>query len=241
MGGVIDAANQWNIQLVPGVYASATPGGIVSAEAAQRILEQLPASIEPGLDGLVVILHGAMVSEQHCDMEVALLEAIRAVVGQELPIAATVDLHANLGTEMSALCSLLVGYDRYPHIDAYERGMEAVDLLLRHLNGEIKPRMAIARPNMLVVPQTMITTEGVMKSQPGPVFHLMFIDQSEVSDFDTFQLRDTQLYTRFAEEMLNAGILVRPNGLWYVSAAHGEAEVRETLDAVERVAMRIAP
>ncbi|ULL15931.1 hypothetical protein DVH26_16665 [Paenibacillus sp. H1-7] len=163
MGGVIEAADQRSVLLEPGIYASATPSGIVSAEAAQRLMEQIAASVKTGLDGLVVILHGAMVSEQHSDMEVALLETIRSVVGKEMPIAVTVDLHANLGEQMPELCNLLVGYDTYPHIDAYERGLEAVDLLIRHIRGEIHPTIAIARPNMLVVPQTMITTEGVMK------------------------------------------------------------------------------
>ncbi|ULL15932.1 aminotransferase class III-fold pyridoxal phosphate-dependent enzyme [Paenibacillus sp. H1-7] len=76
-------------------------------------------------------------------------------------------------------------------------------------------------------------------NQLGPVFHLMFIDRPEVADFDTFNQRDTGLYARFAEEMLKEGILVRPNGLWYVSTAHGEDEVKETLVAVEKVMKRI--
>lgn len=77
-------------------------------------------------------------------------------------------------------------------------------------------------------------------NQQGPVFHLMFIERTEVTDFDTFNQRDSQLYTRFAEEMLHEGVLVRPNGLWYVSTAHGEKEVLDTLAAVERVVHRIA-
>ncbi|MNN86538.1 Glutamate-1-semialdehyde 2,1-aminomutase 1 [compost metagenome] len=68
----------------------------------------------------------------------------------------------------------------------------------------------------------------------------MFIDRTEVNDFDTFNLRDMKLYTRFAEEMLHEGILVRPNGLWYVSSAHGQEEIDKTLSAVERVAQKIA-
>lgn len=90
--------------------------------------------------------------------------------------------------------------------------------------------------------RSILKTNGLQAvvNQQGPVFHLMFIDRSEVSDFDTFNLRDSQLYTQFAEEMLNEGVLVRPNGLWYVSTAHGEKEVQETLAAVERVAQRIA-
>ncbi|WP_036746106.1 M81 family metallopeptidase [Paenibacillus sp. UNC451MF] len=163
MGGVIDAALQNSITLVPGLYVSATPGGIVSDEAARHILQELTHSIQPGLDGWVVILHGAMVSESCLDMEEAILEAIRSRIGVEIPIAVTVDLHANLGSNMSRLCNLLIGYDTYPHIDAYERGMEALQLLVRQIRGEIQPVMVLARPNMLVVPQKMITTQGVMK------------------------------------------------------------------------------
>lgn len=90
--------------------------------------------------------------------------------------------------------------------------------------------------------RSILKTNGLQAvlNQQGPVFHLMFIDRTEVADFDTFNLRDSQLYTRFAEEMLHEGILVRPNGLWYVSTAHGEKEVLDTLAAVERVAQRIA-
>ncbi|MCC3374456.1 M81 family metallopeptidase [Cohnella sp. REN36] len=163
MGGVIDASLQDSITLVPGLYVSATPGGIVSDEAARHILQQLTQSIQPGLDGWVVILHGAMVSESCPDMEEAILEAIRSRIGVDIPIAVTVDLHANLGPNMPQLCNLLVGYDTYPHIDAYERGMEALQLLVRQIRGEIQPVIALARPNMLVVPQKMITTQGVMK------------------------------------------------------------------------------
>ncbi|WP_282943124.1 aspartate aminotransferase family protein [Paenibacillus sp. RC67] len=80
----------------------------------------------------------------------------------------------------------------------------------------------------------------VVVNQLGPVFHVMFIDRTEVNDFDTFNLRDMKLYTRFAEEMLHEGVLVRPNGLWYVSSAHGQEEIDKTLSAVERVAQKLA-
>lgn len=172
MGGVIAASEEENVSLLPGLYTSATPSGIVSEEAAQLILEQLTRSIVPDLDGIVVILHGAMVSEQCFDMESAILEAIRNVIGEQIPIAVTIDLHANLGEKMTQLCSLLVGYDTYPHIDAYERGEEALHLLVRQIRGDIQPVMAIARPNMLVVPQKMITTKGIMKTIMEEAFRM---------------------------------------------------------------------
>ena len=47
------------------------------------------------LDGICLSLHGAMVTETEDDAEGALLEALRGVVGPDVPIAATLDLHAN--------------------------------------------------------------------------------------------------------------------------------------------------
>lgn len=79
--------------------------------------------------------------------------------------------------------------------------------------------------------------QGIV-NQAGPVFHLMFTTERQVDSFEAFQKRDADLYTAFAQEMLEEGVLLRPNGLWYVSAAHGEDEIRETLEAANRVFAR---
>lgn len=76
-------------------------------------------------------------------------------------------------------------------------------------------------------------------NQIGPVFHMMFIDADEVTHFDTFQKRDAARYAKFAELMLDEGVLVRPNGLWYVSAVHETKHVDATLVAVDRVFARL--
>lgn len=76
-------------------------------------------------------------------------------------------------------------------------------------------------------------------NQPGPVFNMMFTDVETVSTFDEFQQRDAAKYARFAEIMLDEGILVRPNGLWYVSTVHGDREVEDTLAAVDRSLARL--
>ncbi|NHN31762.1 aspartate aminotransferase family protein [Paenibacillus agricola] len=72
-------------------------------------------------------------------------------------------------------------------------------------------------------------------NQIGPVFHMMFINEHEVNDFDTFNKRDAGKYAKFAELMLSEGVLLRPNGLWYVSTAHEQADIDETLLAIDRV------
>ncbi|NOU71601.1 hypothetical protein GC098_09225 [Paenibacillus sp. LMG 31458] len=172
MGGVIDVARLENVELLPGVYATATPSGMVSGNAARMVIDELVRSVTPDIDGLLIIFHGAMVSEHHLDMETAVLREIRKKTGLILPIAVTVDLHANLGEEMIGLCDLLIGYDTYPHTDAYERGEEALRLLMRQIRKEIKPIMMLSRPHMLVVPQKMVTTEGAMKEIMEAAFQM---------------------------------------------------------------------
>lgn len=76
-------------------------------------------------------------------------------------------------------------------------------------------------------------------NQIGPVFHMMFTQQTEVNDFDAFQQRDAATYSRFAELMLEEGVLVRPSGLWYVSAVHEESHIQATLQAVERALLKL--
>ncbi|OCT12200.1 MlrC C-terminus family protein [Paenibacillus pectinilyticus] len=163
MGGVIAAAAEEGIELAPGLYAAATPSGMVEAATGDSLIEALVASIDDTTDGLVLIMHGAMVSEQYDDFEGECLRQLRARLGNHFPIAMTLDLHGNISQEMVRQANLLVGYDTYPHIDMYERAVEAFGLLVRQIRGEIRPVRALAHTGMLVVPQGMMTDEGSMK------------------------------------------------------------------------------
>lgn len=68
----------------------------------------------------------------------------------------------------------------------------------------------------------------------GSVFHTMFIDLTEVTKFEEFEKRDSELFAQFAEYLLQEGITVRPSGLWYLSTAHTEKDIEETIDAVDK-------
>ncbi|MFC4597327.1 M81 family metallopeptidase [Cohnella hongkongensis] len=163
MGGVVDAARAHGARLAPGLYAAATPSGMIEQTAAESLIEEVAASVDPDADGLVLIMHGAMVSERSEDLEGACLARLRARLGREFPIAMTIDLHGNVSREMVRLADILVGYDTYPHVDMYERAVEAFGLLVRLVSGEIAPVRAYAHTGMLVVPQAMRTDEGGMK------------------------------------------------------------------------------
>lgn len=172
MGGVIDAAARHGVAWSAGLYATATPSGMVSAAAAEELMTTLVDSIDPAAAGLVLIMHGAMASEQYDDYEGACLRSIRARLGADFPIAMTIDLHANVSNDMVRLADLVVGYDTYPHIDMHERAEEALALLLRCIQGEIAPVRAYAHTGMLVVPQAMMTEQGGMKRLMDRAFEI---------------------------------------------------------------------
>jgi len=163
MGGVVDAAYRHGTELKPGFYAAATPSGMVSSEAADELIDAVVASIDPEASGLVLIMHGAMASEQYDDLEGECLRRIREKRGTGFPIAMTIDLHGNVSPAMVRLADVIVGYDTYPHVDMHERAEEAFDLLMRIIRREISPVRSYAHTGMLVVPQAMMTEEGSMQ------------------------------------------------------------------------------
>jgi microcystin degradation protein MlrC len=94
-------------------------------------------------------LHGAMVTESHEDGEGELLERLRGVLGPDIPIVITLDLHANVTKKMADNASALIAFRTYPHIDMYERAWQGAELLEQAMQGKIKPRTIIARRPMI--------------------------------------------------------------------------------------------
>lgn len=143
MGGILKACEGENLEIVPSIAANATPGGRVSRaffnKAKERILTDLQKHAP--IDGIVLSLHGAMVLEDDEDGEGNLLEAIRQSVGDEIPIMASLDLHANVSEKMVSNCDAFFAYETYPHKDLYERAYQAAKTMARTLRGEIRPVM----------------------------------------------------------------------------------------------------
>lgn len=162
MGGAIDAAEQNNIELVPGFYSAGTPSSMVSASASEKLIQSVVESVSGELDGLLIILHGAMVSEAYMDVELEILKRLRERFTDSFPIGVTLDLHANLSEEFVKGVNILVGYDTYPHIDSYETAIEALELLARLVRMEIQPYSHWEHSKMLIAPPSMITAEGAM-------------------------------------------------------------------------------
>lgn len=150
LGGFIDAARDASYSVVPTMFASATPGGPVTGEATEvltgRLVSGLRRALDDGpLDGVMLALHGAMVSDLDDDGESYILRAVRQVVGMDLPVIVELDLHGNITQEMVDLCTMPVAYDEYPHTDPYERGYEIGLLMARIVRGGVKPTPVLVK------------------------------------------------------------------------------------------------
>ncbi len=126
------------------VTLSASPGPVVAQEVWELFMNELTRTIreESQIDGILLALHGAMVTEEMEDAEGEILERLRAMVGPDVPIMATLDLHVNMTQKMVDNADALFVYDRYPHIDGYETGLRAAQCMLQTLGGKQKPVMA---------------------------------------------------------------------------------------------------
>src|SRR5205085_8856878 len=122
------------------------------------------------IDGALLHLHGAMVSERYEDAEGEFLGRLRQRLGPEAPIVVTLDLHANVTRRMADNANALIAYRTYPHIDYYERAWQGAELLERAMRGEIRPRTVIAR-------RPMIYGLDHGRTQRGPMAEL--IDRGE--------------------------------------------------------------
>ena len=154
IAGFMDAAKRWQWQLLPSAWAGATPSSYVTQDAFERIsqaiLEDVQSALVQGLDGVYLDLHGAAVAEHADDSEGELIARIRQLVGPQIPIVASLDLHANVTQRMLTQSDALVSYRTYPHIDMADTGELAAQLMQRRLKlGRKEPLHARRFPFLI--------------------------------------------------------------------------------------------
>ncbi|AOJ29553.1 M81 family metallopeptidase [Burkholderia seminalis] len=131
-GGFIAAAERRGWTLLPVIWAGASPSAHVTEDAFERIAGEIVAAVRRGgYDAVYLDLHGAMVAEHTDDGEGTLLERVRAAVGPDVPVVASLDLHANVTARMLREADALVAFRTYPHVDMAETGARAAALLER--------------------------------------------------------------------------------------------------------------
>lgn len=145
----IDAAHAHGWQLVQPLAAHAVPSGRATRETWQALSAQVLSACSPDLDGVILALHGAMATEDEDDAEGALLLAIRRIVGPDVPVVVTLDLHANVTDRMAECVNAMYAYRTYPHVDQYPLAQEAADCLDTLMRQPVRSRCVVAHAPLL--------------------------------------------------------------------------------------------
>jgi len=176
MGGVLETAEQLGWNVVPALSAASYPSAIVQDDVFERYWTEFSAGLaqclESGpLDGIFLVLHGAMTCETIDDVEGVLLERLAQQLkstqqpsSKSIPIFGVYDLHANFTPKMAQFSHCLVSYRENPHADARESAVRATHLLDRCLHASEMPRTLLAQPPIVWPPTGTGTSSDPMKT-----------------------------------------------------------------------------
>lgn len=155
------------LDAVPILYAShITPSGIVDLAAylgwRDEILRELAAA--GPLDGICLVLHGAMTVENVWNAETDLVREIRALLGNAVPIVGRLDPHANITEEFANKMDTWAAYRTAPHRDVKETLLRALRLLRRRIQLGYRTHPAFVRLPLLLPGERATTDVEPMKS-----------------------------------------------------------------------------
>jgi microcystin degradation protein MlrC len=203
MGGFLRMLDAAGAEAVPILHADGGAAGLAdqaSVAANRQEIMDIIAEVRDGVDGVLLHLHGAMVTQDELDPDARTLDAIRQAAGPHMPIMVALDYHANLDPQSIAGATAVFGYRYSPHIDMGATGERAAQCLLKSLKGEIRPAMALARPG-LILPSIFSATDLV------PLKGL--VERAKRASDDDAGYRDVSLFAGFAyADVPNCGVSV---------------------------------
>lgn len=165
IGGALSVLEaRTDVELVPTYSAFfISSGGTLARDAWQQISREFLSSLReaPPVDGIYFCMHGAMASEDELDPEGWLLSESRKIVGEQVPIVVSLDLHGICTRQMLKQSDAIVAYHTYPHVDFFETGQRAANLLLRIIAEEVSPVTARIAIPALVRGDELITETGL--------------------------------------------------------------------------------
>ena len=166
LAGFVGEAEARGWELVPTIFGAASPSAHVTKDAYERIAKVMVDSIRNAgpLDAVYLDLHGAMVTEHLDDGEGEILARVRQVIGSDLPLVVSLDLHANVTPQMVEQADALIAYRTYPHVDMADTGRAAVRHLARLLGTRRKLAKAFRQLPFLIPISWQCTRDQPAKS-----------------------------------------------------------------------------
>jgi microcystin degradation protein MlrC len=143
LAGFVEQAKANGWELVPTISCAASPSAHVIRDAYERVAKVMIDGIKAAgpLDAVYLDLHGAMVTEHLDDGEGEILARVRRVIGNDIPLVVSLDLHANVTPQMVEHADALIAYRTYPHVDMADTGRAAAD----HLAMLLRTRKRLAK------------------------------------------------------------------------------------------------
>jgi microcystin degradation protein MlrC len=152
LAGFLEVGRQPDVEVVPLLFAMTNPIGTITSDAFERIVgEMLDLLRQHGpWDGVLLANHGAAVSEAYPDADGEITARVRALVGPDVPIGLSPDMHANISQKMVDNATVTVVYRTNPHLDPRPRARECAELIVRTIRGEIHPVQALELPPVAI-------------------------------------------------------------------------------------------
>ena len=153
-------------------------------EMKRRLEAQMP------LDAVYISNHGAMITTETKDPDGEIFAMVRDIVGPDVPIVVTLDLHGNVSQRMVDCADVIVAYRTNPHVDMRERGKEAAGVLLELFAG-MTPDVEFLRLPITPPTVTLLTDSGPYADLIDFGQSLIDEDIVNVSIFGGFAYSDT--------------------------------------------------
>jgi len=151
IAGYIEGARLFGMDLFPTIVTGATPKGPVTDQAFDAMMKDIRSDLTSGLklQGILLNLHGAMIAESYPSGDEEIVRRVRETFGKEMPIVVTHDFHANITPKMIEHSTVLITFKKNPHLDTYERGLQAAEIMSKIVLGEVKPVKSIVKTPMV--------------------------------------------------------------------------------------------
>jgi microcystin degradation protein MlrC len=218
VGGMLQVLRECGAEIRPLLVASACPSAPVTAACYRHLKQDLLARLKQVLpvDGVLLGLHGSAAVDDIGHLESDLLAAVRGLVGEKIPVVATLDLHAHVTESMVHAADALLAWETYPHRDAFGTGQRGATALLKIIDGTLRPAMALAKVPVIV--------SGVLGQTewPGPFTDTMRLAKSFESRPEVYSTSAFLVHPYLDFPDMGGGGLV---------ITHGDAALAESLAA----------
>ena len=167
-------------QPVPILVTASEPNGPCDQAFFDETVAEMKSRLTDAgpVDGVYFSAHGGMTATQSADPDGDLFEMVRGVVGADVPVIATLDLHANISDRMVDNTDVLISYRTNPHVDQRERAQEAARAMADMFDG-LKPVTAFIRLPIVAPTVTLLTAQG---PNQGPYADLIDYGQKTMTE-----------------------------------------------------------